>query len=460
MKNQITNKQPSRFLKLFNIKCFVIYLSLVLSLYGYSQTPHQDKLDLFFDQLDKNNKAMGSLTLAKNDKVLYTRTIGYSEIKEDKSSPLNSTTKFRVGSVTKMFTAVMIFQLIEEGSLKLADKLDKYVPQIPNSDKISIRDILSHTSGIHDITADPKLRPERTASISKEEMLNIISKAESDFEPGTKFSYSNSGYFVLGYLLEKVTDKSYEENLMERIIEKVGLENSYVASGVTDPDKNESYSYMRFDNWRQVPATHWSILFGSGSLVSTPDDMARFIQALFNHKLVSQESLSHMKTIQKEGYGMGMETFIFGDRIYFGHTGGIDGFGSWLAYQPEEKLAIAYVANAKVYPIKKIIEVVATIYFNQPFEIPTFKTLDLSTDVLDKYVGLYTREGAPVNFTVSRKEKTLFLQMNGKEALPLEAVSNNKFKLASQGMSIEFNEKENQMTFKRGSGARVFTKEN
>src|SRR5262249_24290997 len=148
--------------------------------------------DQFFDRLAEKNKAMGSLIIAKDGNVLYTRAIGYSQINGTEKKPLSAASRFRIGSITKMFTALMILQLVEEGKLKLSDTLDKCFPQIPNAQKISIAQILAHRSGI------PTSRPaSKTNSVTKEVVLTLISKGTPDFEPDTKHSYSNSGFFIL-----------------------------------------------------------------------------------------------------------------------------------------------------------------------------------------------------------------------------------------------------------------------
>src|SRR5687767_12396586 len=136
-----------------------ILLTLALFTAGYAQTPDKAKLDQFFDRLAEKNKAMGSLTIAKDGKVLYTRAIGYSQINGTEKKPLTAASRFRIGSITKMFTAVMILQFVEERKLKLTDTLDKFFPQVPNAQKITIAQILAHRSGIHDSILDRNLRP-------------------------------------------------------------------------------------------------------------------------------------------------------------------------------------------------------------------------------------------------------------------------------------------------------------
>jgi D-alanyl-D-alanine carboxypeptidase len=173
---------------------FATLLTLALFTAGYAQTPDKAKLDQFFDRLAEKNKAMGSLTIAKAGNVLYTRTIGYSQINGTEKKPLTAATRFRIGSITKMFTAAMILQLVEERKLKLTDTLDKFFPQIPNAQKITIAQILGHRSGIHDSLLDRNLRPSsKTNPITKDELLGLIAKVKPDFEPDAKYSYSNSG---------------------------------------------------------------------------------------------------------------------------------------------------------------------------------------------------------------------------------------------------------------------------
>src|SRR5688572_21642151 len=146
------------------IKILFAFLTLALFTTGDAQTLDKAKLDQFFDRLAERNKAMGSLTIAKDGDVLYARAIGYGQIDGTEKKPLTAASRFRIGSITKMFTAVMILQLVDEGKLKLTDTLDKFVPQVPNAQKITIAQILAHRSGIHDSLIDRNLRPSSSRS--------------------------------------------------------------------------------------------------------------------------------------------------------------------------------------------------------------------------------------------------------------------------------------------------------
>jgi D-alanyl-D-alanine carboxypeptidase len=458
--------EPIRGTKYMKIKVlFTTLLTLALFVAGYTQTLDKAKLDQFFDRLAEKNKAMGSLTIARDGKVLYTRAIGYSQINGTEKKPLTAANRFRIGSITKMFTAAMILQLVEEGKLKLTDTLDKFLPQVPNAKKITIVQILSHRSGIPNVRREQNAQGNvNTTPMTKDEHLALIVKATPDFEPDTKPLYSNSGYFLLGLIIEKLTGKSYEAALQEKIATKIGLKDTYTATGNIDMNKNESLTYFMIPggDWKQVPETHPSILFSAGAIVSTPNDLAKFIQALFNGKIVSKESLDQMKTM-RDGEGLGMVTFAFAGKTFYGHTGGADNYGAWLAYEPDEKIAVAYTTNAKVYPVKDIVSGVIDIYYNRPFQIPALESIAVSPEILDKYVGVYSNSEAPVKFTVTRDGTTLFFQPPGQgSAVPLEATAEDKFKIdngTAAGIVIEFDAAKNQMTIKRNGGERVLTKE-
>ena len=438
-----------------NKTIFATLLTLVLFTAGNAQTLDKAKLDQFFDRLAEKNKAMGSLTIARDGNVLYTRAIGYSQIKGADKKPSTATTKYRVGSIAKMFTASMIFQLVEEGKLKLTDTLDKFFPQIPNANKITIAQILAHRSGIHSFTSDPDFRSWLMNPKTKDELVAIIARSKPDFEPGEKMAYSNTGFILLGYIVEKVTGKPYQDALRERITAKIGLRDTYLGTGNTEVSKNESYSYKYAGEWKQETETHLSIPGGAGALISTPTDLTRFIQALFDLKLVSQESLNQM--MQNK---MGMFTFPLDGKTLYGHGGGIDGFNALLVYLPEEKLAVSYTSNGMAYPTNNIILGVFDIYRNRPFTVPTFESVAVKPEILERYVGVYSSPGFPVKITVTRDATTLQAQATGQSAFPLDATAPDKFKFDAADIVLEFDAAKNQMTLKQRGRETVFTKEN
>jgi CubicO group peptidase (beta-lactamase class C family) len=435
-------------------RLFAALLVVVGSVGGYAQTIDTAKLDLLFDRLLEKNKGMGGLTVARNGQVLYSRSFGYSLINDTQKQPLTADTKYRISSITKTYTAVMVFQLVEEGRLKLTDTLDKFFPQIPNAGRITIAQILHHRSGLPEMEQDRSFgRSPRT----RDEIVVRIAKGTPNFEPDAMHRYSNSGYNLLGFIVEEAGGKPYNDALRERITSKLGLRSTYVGAGKADPGKNESLSYRYIGGWREVEEIDFSVVGGAGGIVSTTAEMAAFIRGIFDLKLVSKESLTLMTTM-RDGEGMGFEPHSFAGRMCYGHTGGSASSGAWLTYCPEDKLALAYATNAKIYPVRDIVAGVFDVYWNRPFQVPSLEAFKVSPNVLDQYVGVYTIQGTPARMGITREGETLFIQPGGDGRVALEATAVDKFQIAP-GVTVEFDVAKAQMTIKRPQGERVFTKE-
>jgi CubicO group peptidase (beta-lactamase class C family) len=439
-------------------KIFTTILLIGLSIGKvFPQSINKPKLDSLFNILAEKNKAMGSLTISKNGTVLYNKAIGYSFISDNEKKTSTNITKYRIGSISKMFTATMIFQLIEEGKIKLTTTLDTYFPNIPNANKITISNLLNHRSGIHNLTDNPDYTTWMTQPKTHDEILSIISKSKVDFQPNEKASYSNSNYIILGYIIEKISKQPYSKNLNERITSKIGLSNTY-CGGSTNINANESFSYQFATYWKQLPETDMSIPGGAGSIVSTPTDLTKFIEALFSLRLISYNSLIQMKTMT-DSYGMGMFQMPFYTKRAYGHNGGIDGFASNLAYFPEDSIAVAYCTNGQVYPLNDILIGILSVCFNKDYSIPTFNVIFLKSADLNKYLGVYSSTQIPLKITITKDSIVLIAQATGQSSFPLEATEKDKFKFDQAGIKMEFNTEKNEMTLKQGGGNYLFTKE-
>jgi CubicO group peptidase (beta-lactamase class C family) len=439
----------------------ILFIAILLAGLSFGTVHAQNfdraKLDRLLDTLSQKEKAMGSVTLSKSGKVIYSRAIGYSSITDAGKKPSTTQTKYRIGSISKMFTTTMIFQLVEEGKLKLSTTLDAYFPKLPNANKITISNLLNHRSGIHNFTDDPSYQTWMTQPKTEEEMLAIISQNKVDFQPNEKAAYSNSNFVILGFVIEKITKLSYPVNLKQRITSKIGLSNTYYG-GKTNVDNQECFSFQFAGSWKQMPETDMSIPGGAGAVVSTPTDLTKFIEALFSLKLVKQSSLDQMKTIT-EGYGMGMFEIPFYNLKAYGHNVGIDGFGSNLAYFPTDNLAIAYCSNGIVFPMNDILIGILSIYFNKDYSIPMFNTISLKTEDIDKYLGVYSSTQLPLKITISKNNTSLIGQASGQSPFTLDATDKDKFKFDPAGIIIEFNADKKELTLKQGGGVYLFTKD-
>jgi D-alanyl-D-alanine carboxypeptidase len=438
---------------------FTSIFTLALLCECFAQKLDTEKLDRLFNKLAENNNAMLSTAVAKNGTILYSNSIGYSRINGTDTVLSNEKSRYRIGSISKMFTAVMIFQLIEEEKLSLSDKLDEFFPQIPNADNITIKHLLGHQSGLFDITDEPGFREWKVDMKMEKELLNIIIKNSPVFEPGAETQYSNSNFILLGRIVSSLTGTSYQNALEKRITSKLDLKDTYLGTGFVDSSKNEVSSFFYTGKWQPEPETHLSLPGGAGSLISTPADLTKFITALFELVLVSQESLDKMTDIE-EKYGLGIVKYVKDDKTLYGYGGGIDGFNALTVYLPEEKLAIAFTSNGRNFQGINILGAIWDIYWNKPFELPTFESISIKTEILDKYVGIYSSPEVPVKFIVTRENSVLRLNGGEGPVIPLEAETEKKFKIARRGIIIEFIPEKEQMILTREGKETIFTKEN
>jgi len=438
------------------MKPLITILTLAMLASANAQSLNKAKLDEFLDRLAEKNKGMGSLTLAKEGNVIYSRSFGYAQIDGSEKKPVTAATRFRIASITKTFTAVMILQLVEDGKLSLTDTLDKFFPQIPNAARITIAQLLLHRSGMPEMQPDGVWGKQHR---TKDEIVARIAQGRPNFEPDAKSLYNNAGYHLLGYIVETAGGKPYQQALKERITAKAGLADTYLGEGNTNPARGEALAYMYFgDRWIEASEPDFSVVAGAGAIVSTATDLAKFIQAVFDRKLVSSDSLTLMTTM-RDGEGMGMVAFSFAGKTLYGNTGGSASTGAWLSYLPEEKLALAYTTNAKPYPVKDIVAGVFDIYWNRPYRIPDFETFKVSAEILDRYAGVYSVPGAANRVNITRTGATLYFQPgNEKAGVALEATAENKFKTGPV-LVFEFNAEKGEMILYRGDQKIVFKKQ-
>ena len=420
----------------------------------FAQSFNKSKLDSLFSILETKDKYMGSVAISENGKIIYTNSIGKDNIDNNKKS--TNLSKYRIGSISKMFTSSMIFKAIEENKLMLNQTIDKYFPNIENAKTITISNLLNHRSGIQNFTSDEEYMKYNTLPQTENQMVAIISKGKIDFEPNIKAAYSNSNYVLLSYILEKTYNKKYSEILQAKITKPLKLQNTYFG-GTINIKNNETLSYDFDDKWIKETETDTSIPMGAGAIVSNPTDLCVFVESLFAGKIISIKSLDQMKTIQ-EKFGMGIFQMPFYDKIGFGHTGGIDGFSSVLSYFPDDKLSVALTSNGHIYKNNDILIAALSCFYNKKFEIPTFKIIELKTEDLDKYLGEYSSSTFPLAITITKQDNKLFAQATGQSAFPLDATEKDKFEFALAGIKLEFNTTEKQMTIIQGGATNVLSR--
>lgn len=397
------------------------------------------RLDSFFNNLEARNLAIGRIVVMQGGKILYERTVGDSAARGGGTGGgwAGRDAAYRIGSITKLFTAVMVYELIDQKRLSLGDTLGRFFPDLPNAGTITIAEMLGHRSGLADFTrGTANFDSWKYESKTHEQLLAFVRGRSSDFAPGAKADYNNSNFLLLGYMLEKIYHKPYKEIVQERIINKLGLHNTYYGDHAGFVGK-EAASYKYSDGkWNPEKAVMVDNFSGAGAMISTPRDLCRFIQAIFDRKFISAGSLSRMTRIEKDGYGWGM--FSFGDSLHtgYGHNGQTEGFASSLQYYPERKLAIGYCTNGELYQKDRILESVFKICFDEPFSIPNFSPIKLDRQQMEHFTGSYAGDNG-LSVTGSIVSGALVLTVKG-QPFELEALSDHEFRNVRFGFFFDF----------------------
>ncbi|HEX8270059.1 MAG TPA: serine hydrolase domain-containing protein [Flavobacterium sp.] len=412
------------------------------------------KIDSLLTYYESKNEFMGSVALSENGKIIFEKAYGFRDIATKAKADKN--TKYKIGSITKMFTAAVIFQLIEDGKLTLDTKLATYYPQIPNAELITVANLLEHRSGIFNYTDDEKFAEMNRKTYTRSNLIDLIKSYQPHFTPNTKSEYSNSNYMLLGFIIEDLTKKSYGQNVADRIIKPLKLTSTFYGN-VTNPAKNEAYSYRDLGNkWIIEDPWDMSLAGSAGAMVSTASDLTRFIEGLFVGKIIKPESLAQMTKIT-DGYGRGIFPVPFGSKKGFGHTGGIEAFVSMLGYLPEQKVALAICSNGKGRNNNDIAIGILSYHFNVPFMFPNLEKLHVDESILTKHEGTYSSPGFPLKINIRRDGSTLIGQATGQSSFPLDAISEKEFMFRPAGLTLIFTE--NKMVLKQGGGEFELSKE-
>jgi D-alanyl-D-alanine carboxypeptidase len=397
------------------------------------------RLDSLFDILETNQRVMGTVSIRRGDRVLYQRSLGYRDSAATGWVRADSATMYRVGSITKPFTAVMVYQLIDERRLTLDTKLSRFFPQLPHADSITIRDLLGHTSGLPDFTQGMDVR----RSLTRDSILTRIATMPAPFRAGTRRRYNNSNYVLLGYIVESVTSSSYAVQLERRIARRAGLKRTRFG-GAVDPARNESRAYYFGDNqWQRQADDAIDNADGAGAIVSTTSDLTRFLAAIFAGRLISPSSrheLTHgfVEETRTNGKGLGPFTIPGTTKSGHSHDGSIGAHTALMGYVPEDSLALALTINGHNYPINRVFFQVWDILYGTAAPLPTFAPVPLPDSIATPLVGTYTAPDYGITIAVRRTGQALEAQTVGQDPFPLTYIGDRRFLFVPAGIMIEF----------------------
>ena len=350
--------------------CLLVVSVLVLARPADAQTKPV-LMDTLLTRFNAFGQFNGAALAAQGEEILFAK--GYGEANKEWDIPNTVDTRFRIGSVTKQFTAALILQLAEEERLDLQAPITAYISEYPaeSGNKVTVHHLLTHTSGIPSYTS----LPDFFASMSRTPyeplaFLDVFSGLDLEFEPGTSWNYSNSGYFLLGVIIEVVTGRSYEDVLRARIIEPFGLTNTgYDTFGEIIERRAAGYISVG-GGYENAPYLDSSLPYAAGMMYSTVGDLLKWNRALYHGEVFGQpETLGKMTTAYASnyGYGIGVETATIGETTAraFRHSGGINGFSAQLWYMPDEDYTIAVLDNT-AGDSNRIADVIARILYDQP----------------------------------------------------------------------------------------------
>ena len=383
------------------------------------------------------SKFMGSVLVAQDGKVLLDKAYGFANLEWE--VPNTPTTKFRLGSITKQFTAASILLLEERGKLKVEDPVKKYMPDAPAAwDKITIFHVLTHTSGIPSFTGFPDYESHEAQAMTPEKLVEWFRDKPLEFEPGTKWNYSNSGYILLGYLIEKISGQSYSDFLQQNIFTPLGMKDS----GYDSNSAIIAHRAAGYTSGKSGPVNagfvHMSIPFSAGALYSTTEDLLRWEQALFGGKVLKPESLAKMTTPFKQGYAFGLGVSNNNGHKMIAHDGGIEGFNTSLAYYPDDKLVVAVLANLNGPFAGQIAANLGKVAHGEKVVLPTErKEITVSPEILKQYVGTY-RLAPNFRLAITLEDGQLVSQGTNQGKVPMFAESETMSFLKLVDAQIEF----------------------
>ena len=423
----------------------ILFLTFCLcATHVFAQQKKDDK-QLFYDfdkmlsDQYKTNETGATVLVASKGQIIYKKAFGMANL--EYNIPMQVDNIFRIGSITKQFTAVAILQLMEQGKLNLQDDITKFIPDYPmHGHKITIEHLLTHTSGIRNYTELKDFENRMSLNVNPSEFIENFKNQPMEFAPGTKLNYSNSGYFLLGYIIEKISGKTYPQYVEENFFKPLGMTNSMYGSD-SKIIKNRASAYDR-DSIGVVNAPHLSMTqpYSAGSIQSTVEDLFKWHQAIHSYKLLKKESLDKAYTKYKltdgteTDYGYGWFLKNIQESPTIEHSGGINGFLTQSIYLPKEDVFVVVFSNCICNAPMAIGVKIAALAVGKPYE---FKEIPVEATQLNAYTGVYENVKAEQLF-ITIKDNHLYSQQSGDAKFKLKAFQKDQFFIENMMTTIEF----------------------
>ena len=335
--------------------------------FEFGENFDRNKMDTFLSTLEEQNLGMGSVAIFKDGQVDYQKSFGQADIENNITA--SAQTKYRIASITKTFTASIIMQMVEENSLTLSTTLDNFFPELPNSNLITIENLLNHRSGLFNYTETAYGTDIVTQPATQQQLIDLFIENGTVFEPNEQTAYSNTNYVILGFIIENIDQKSYSDALRDRITIPLGLTDTY-NGGAIDTSDDEALSYNPQSNdWVLAIETNTTLVNATGSIVSNPLDLNTFYTELFARNVVSQNSLQSMQNTS-QGLGIGLIPIPFFEKMSLGHTGLLDGFQSYIMHFPNDNVTMSFTLNGVSMSSNDVAIGILSIYSDLEYTLP------------------------------------------------------------------------------------------
>lgn len=420
-----------------NVLTLLLVFGLITPL--YPQSNKKDKkltkeIDNYLSQHFKTNEPGCAVLIAKKGEIIYSKGIGLANLEWE--TPIKTNTVFQIGSVTKLFTAIGILQLVEQRKISLQDSIRNFIPDFPSKGHtITIEHLLTHSSGITEYWSlehpDPFALRRDFIPI---ELINFFKEEPLEFEPGTRSSYTNSGYFLLGYIIEVVSGIPYGQYIEDNIFKPSEMRNSYYGDN-SKIIPNRASSYRKEENtYRNGDYRSMSVAYAAGALLSTAEDLFKWHQSLYSNKLLKKGFLKKSLTayqfkdgiISDFGYGGWFVNSVqVQESPTFAHSGGISGFNSLIMYLPKEDVVTIVLSNFQDARIQEITTNVATLTIGK-----TIANVRIDDEVLETYKGKYEQASNKLRFALIRElEGRLIIDVPNEWKAELSSTSQTLFKI-------------------------------
>ena len=413
---------------------FSLFFSVALT----AQNLEQQVDEILSEQYERQGPGAAAL-IYKDGDVIYRKGFGYANIELDvKMKPEHV---FEIGSITKQFTAIAILMLEEQGKLKVEDDITKFIPDYPSNGKsITIHQLLNHTSGIKSYTNMQSFQQKARTDMTPSEIIDFVKNEPMDFDPGEQYLYNNSGYVILGHIIEVVTGTSYEEFVQKNFFDKLGMTNSYYGSH-SKVIKNRAYGYSDRGGYVNADYLSMTLPYAAGSLMSNVDDLLKWQKALNTYQLISKATYekaingSTLNNGEKIGYGYGLGAGTIQGSKSISHGGGIFGYTTQGIYLPEEDVFVSVLTNCDCTSPGSITNKIAAIAIGKPF--PSIKNaVSLNQSQLSKWLGAYEFPDGAIRY-ITLEDNKLYSQRENSTKFEIYPLSETRY-IFEEG-DIEYN---------------------